>query len=92
MIEMKQNDKRELLNNFSEAELQSIYKSLNCWEWDARLGKPPVMFEALERYKKPHSIRRRFESLFRAIWPFTKSDYVEPIMREIRVLLAERSR
>lgn len=41
MIEMKQNDKRELLNNFSEAELQSIYKRLNCWEKVEQPRKPP---------------------------------------------------
>lgn len=88
----KRMTKIEPLNNFSEEELRSIYKRLNRWEWDARLGKPPVMFEILERYKKPHSIRRRFENFFRAIWPFTKADYIEPVMQEIRILLAERNR
>lgn len=89
---MNKKKRAELLSEFNKGELESIHRRLNYWGWDKRLGKAPFMFDAMERYKKPHNLRRRFENFFRAIWPFTKSDYIEPIIREIDALLANRYR
>lgn len=78
--------KRDYLK-FNREELLSIYKNLNRWEWDERLGRKPFMFDLLCRYKKPDNIKYRLHLLFCAVWPFTKQNYIGPVFNEIRDFL-----
>lgn len=77
-------------SKFNKDELISIYKRLNHWRWDERLGKKPFMFDWLCNYKKPDNIKLRMRMLFCAIWPFTKEDYIAPAMKEIKAHLKKR--
>ncbi len=79
--------KREDYLKLNREELLDIYKNLNQWEWDERLGKKPFMFDWLCRYKKPVNIKYRLHLLFCAVWPFTKESYVGPAMKKIRDFL-----
>lgn len=64
------------LTEFSQEEVLEIRRNLNQWMWDERLGRKPFLFDYMNNYKKPHNTKYRLELLIRAIWPFTKEDYI----------------
>lgn len=68
----------------SDEELLSIWKNLNKWKWDERLGKKPFMYDKLNNYKKPNNVKFRLELLFRAVWPFTKEYFIKPLLNEVK--------
>lgn len=70
-------------DSYSTEELLDITKKLNHWRWDERLGKKPLFFDELDRYKKRNDIKRRTGELIRAVWPFTKEDYIRPVYVEL---------
>lgn len=74
-------------SKFNNDQLKDIYENLNHWQWDERLGKKPFMFDWLSNYKKPDNAKQRLRMLFCAIWPFTKADYITPVMRKIKDLM-----
>lgn len=81
--------KLDKIENLSKEECESILGRLDYWMWDERLGKKPFMYEQLVNYKKHHNLMFRLGNLFRAVWPFTKADYVHPVRRKIFELYPE---
>ena len=70
------------LNNYTDAELCEIYENLNTWKWDTRLGDKPKRWDGMPRYNHHwyHKVLRRK----------TKTDYVDPILRQIRDVVPEK--
>ncbi len=68
------------LSKFTDEELEEIGKRINCYMWDERLGKKPFLFDKMERYKKANNMKYRLETLFRAVCPVTRYDFIKPVL------------
>ncbi|MCI8506843.1 MAG: hypothetical protein HFI67_11720 [Lachnospiraceae bacterium] len=87
----------DILEGLSDSELKRVHDTFNCWGWNKKFGKKPFMYNNLVQYKVPHNWKRRLhmlsttgKCLFMAVWPFTKEDYIKPIMTQINLLMRER--
>lgn len=61
---------------FSNPDLRDIYKKLNNWKWDSRLGEKPDNWDNLPHYSPD-------------INKTSKTMYVTPILNRIALLLGE---
>lgn len=67
------------LNNMSESQLISIYRSLNYWNWSPLLGEAPKGWDKMPNYKKPNMGECQ-----------TKADIIRPYMKLIESKVPDR--